>query len=581
MKRILILLVCLSSLVAMSSCEDFLTQDPKDKLTSQQAFSSEATLQLYINGFYSTILPTAAQIYTGDVTSDIMVPTVIPDYLLAGNVNANNTTGWTWTSLRNINYLLVNNNNPNVPAAVRNHYSGIARFFRAHFYFEMVKRYGDVPWYSSPLDPDSPDLYKAKDSRQVVMDSVLADLNFATTNINLTKDNTCSNVTRYTAMALKSRICLFEGTFRKYHTELTFTDANRWLEESSKASLDLINSGQYSLVTGTPASSYRSLFITETPNNQEIMLAAIASNTLQKWHASTYWYNSPTTGSRLSLDKHLVNTYLKLDGTRFTDTPGYETVTFQNETVSRDRRLEQTIRFGNYVRSDGTKGFPNFNVTITGYHTKKFSLDNPYYDSRTESFNSIPIYRYAEVLLNYAEAQAELGVLSDSDWARTIGALRTRAGITNTARPTTADSYLTTNFYPGVTNATILEVRRERAIELVGEGFRYADLLRWKCGQNLERAYTGMYVPALGQLIDIDQDGAPDVSFVSSAPTSTVSGVVYVLLDGTVNKLSGGTSGNILWNVNRAKTFDDKRYYYPIPFDQIQLNPNLKQNTGW
>jgi hypothetical protein len=581
MKRILTLLVCLSAVFSMSSCEDFLTQEPKDKLTSAQAFSSEATLQLYINGFYATILPNAATIYSGDVTSDIMVPTVIPDYLLAGNVNANNTSGWTWTNLRNINYLLVNNTNANVPAAVRNHYSGIARFFRAYFYYEMVKRYGDVPWYSTPLDPDSPDLYKAKDSRKMVMDSVLADLNFATTNINLTKDNTCSNVTRYTAMALKSRICLFEGTYRKYHTELNLTDANRWLEESSKASLDLINSGQYSLVTGAPASSYRSLFISETPNNQEVLLASIASNALQKWHASTYWYNSPTTGSRLSLDKHLVNTYLNSDGTRYTDKPGFETATFQQETQNRDRRLEQTIRFANYVRSDGSKGLPNFNVTITGYHTKKFSLDNPYYDSRTESFNSLPIFRYAEVLLNYAEAQAELGQLSDSDWAKTIGALRTRAGITNTARPTSADSYLSTHFYPGVTDATILEVRRERAIELVAEGFRYADLLRWKRGKNLERAYTGMYVPALGTPIDIDQDGAPDVCFVRTTPSTTIPGVVYVTLDGTVNKLSEGTSGNILWNVNRPKTFDDKRYYYPIPFDQIQLNPKIEQNSGW
>ncbi|CAG5016210.1 hypothetical protein DYBT9275_05498 [Dyadobacter sp. CECT 9275] len=575
----LIFLVCAG---ALFSCEDFLTKDPKDKLTADQAFASEATLQLYINGLYANMLPAAPAIYSGDVMTDITVPTVVPDYLLAGNITENNVTGWTWTNLRNLNYFIQNNHNVNISAAAKNHYSGIARFFRAYFYFGMVKRFGDVPWYNTTLDVADSTLYKARDRREMIMDSVLADINFACNNIYATKNTTGSTVTKWVALALKSRICLFEGTFRKYHTELSLTgNPNDWFAAAADASQQLMSSGQYSLVTGNATSAYRSLFINETPNTQEIILASVYNNSLQKWHASTYWYNSPTTGSRLSLDKHFVNTYLNIDGSRFTDKAGYDTLTYQREIVNRDARLGQTVRLPTYVRSDGSLGFPNFNVTITGYHTMKFSLDNPYYDSRSESYNSIPIMRYAEVLLNYAEAKSELGTLTAEDWDKTIGALRKRAGITNTAQPTVADAYLRANFYPGISDPVLLEIRRERGIELVGEGFRFDDLLRWKSGSNLEKVYTGMYVPGLNQLIDLNSDGKPDVCFVSSTPASTVSGVVYVNINGTVSKLSGGTKGNLLWNVNQVKTFGDNRYFYPIPYSEIQLNPKLTQNTGW
>ena len=94
--------------------------------------------------------------------------------------------------------------------------------------------------------------------------------------------------------------------------------------------------------------------------------------------------------------------------------------------------------------------------------------------------------RYAEILLNYAEAKAELGTLTDEDWAKTIGALRARAGITGgtdetgtlTTKPVKAEPYIKA-YYPGVTDPAILEVRRERGIELCLEGFRFDDLKRW------------------------------------------------------------------------------------------------------
>jgi hypothetical protein len=570
-------------IVAFSSCKKFLDIDPLDKLTPEQAFSTENNLQLYVNSFYNS-LPDGPGVYQADVMTDITVPNAVPNYI-SGKLNIQDAGAWNFSPLRNINYFLENyNNNPAIPIKARNHFAGIARFFRAYFYFQQVKQYGDMPWYSKPLGINDPGLYKAQDPRTLVMDSVLADIDFAINNIYVTKDNSATQVTKWVALALKSRICLFEGTFRKYHSETGLVStANRWLEESVSAADLLIKSGQYKLQVGTdPARDYRSLFISENPVSSEVLLAAVYNNSLKRWHNAAWWFNSATLGARLGLDKNFINTYLKIDGSRFTDDASYRTMEFQNEVKNRDRRLQQTIRMGDYKRTDGSPAPPDFTVTYSGYQIQKFSLDDKYFDTRTESFNSIPIMRYTEVLLNYAEAKAELGTLSQADWTLTIAALRKRAGITNSdLMPVSADPYLKANFYPGINDALILEVRRERGIELAVEGFRYDDLKRWKAAKNLEKPYTGIYIPGKDQLLDLNEDGKPDVSFVDKVPAVKVTGVTYFVLDNNTSKLSEGTKGNLLWLSAATKKFEDKQYLYPVSANEILLNPNLKQNPDW
>ena len=144
---------------------------------------------------------------------------------------------------------------------------------------------------------------------------------------------------------------------------------------------------------------------------------------------------------------------------------------FKDEVKNRDKRLEQTIRMGPYKRLSGTTlvaAPPAFSYTFTGYMPIKWSLDDTYYDTRDLNNNAVSIFRYAEVLLNYAEAQAELGVLTDADWAKTIGALRKRAGITGglLTKPVIVDTYLQTKYFPAISDPVILEIRRERGIEL-------------------------------------------------------------------------------------------------------------------
>lgn len=578
----LLIIIGFGTTLLLSACsKDFLDKEPLDKLVPNSFFNTEKDLELYTNSFYQRMLPTGLAVVQADEMGEFTSKSNSSNFI-AGSYSSVNQASWSWGDLRNINYFLGKVNNPAISQEARDHHEGLARFFRAYFYFDKVQVYGDVPWYSRALSVDDPDLYKGRDPRSLVMDSVLADLNFAAAHIREAKDITSSTVTRQIALAFKSRVCLFEGTFRKYHTDLNLGgSANLWLEESASAAKQVMDTHQYSIYnTGKPASDYRNLFISENPVSTEVMWALVYNNALRRWHEVTWKFNSATYGSRWGLNKQFVNTYLKTDGSRFTDVVGYDTIQFVREVKDRDFRLAQTIRTLGYKRSDGSAAPANFGYTFTGYHILKFSLDDKRFDGVAESYNSIPLIRYAEVLLNYAEAKTELGQMDASVWAATIGMLRDRAGISN-ALPTVADSYLQQVYFPETSDKYLLEVRRERGIELAYEGFRYADLLRWKKGHLLEMQWKGIYVPAKNTPMDLDGNGTPDVSFVDKIPADKIAGVVYYVVDGKAARLTEGDKGHITWRDDEKRVFDDKKYYNPISNEDIVINPALTQNPGW
>lgn len=565
-------------------------QIAKDRISPKVAFTSDKSIELYINSFYK-ILPTGDGITQGDAMSDYVAIKSVPSYLIPGAYDSRNAGGWSWGALRNVNYFIVNAPDQALDAGIREkdveNYLGIARFFRAWFYFEKVKRFGDVPWYSKPLDPsDTSNLYKHRDPRTLVMDSVLADLDYAVNNISDEKDNECSRITKWVALAFKSRVCLFEGTYRKYHPDLDLkSTANKWFQETVSADSILIQSGKYKIHLNNthPELSYRELFVDDSghPPNDETILSANYSAELNIFNMSAWYYLSPTRGDRVSFTKPFINTYLSRNGNPFTDASDFETIPFWEEVTNRDLRLSQTIRMEGYERSDGDKQAPDFSFTPTGYQPIKYVLDSKRADDGIFSDNSIPIIRYAEVLLNYAEAKAELGSFTQADWDRTIKVLRERAGITNTSMPTTADPYLQSVYFPNISDPVLLEIRRERGVELALEGFRFDDIRRWARGDLLEMPYEGIYVPEMNQLYDLNQDGSPDVSFVSSTPSNAQKGVVYVVVDNSSIKLSEGDKGNVLWLSDITKKWEDYKYIYPIPHNERVLNPDLSQNPMW
>ncbi len=514
MKKISYLSIFLSVLF-FYSCD--LYEEPKASVSKDSIFSSEAGLQTYIYSFYADLFPSGSDANQAEIDLvDFGAINNLPDFLIKNAYSESNAGGWSWSTLRSVNYFIVNCTNESIDEKVRNHYVGIARFFRAYFYYDKVRRFGDVPWIDKPLDVEDKELYAAQDSRELVMEKVYEDLTFACENITQTSDPSGSMVTKWVAYALASRVCLFEGTFRKYHALNLATSAETWLQRAvEKAGFMMQNSGK-KIYTGAGINqSYRALFTSDVPITEEVLLAVCSSAELGVLHHANWKWTSPTYGNRFSLTRSFINTYLQSDGTPYTTRKGWEKEIFYEECKNRDTRLSQTIRTPGYMR-DGIPTAPDFmGYSRTGYQPIKFCLDERKYDNAALNSNAIPLFRYAEVLLNYAEAKAELGTLTDKDWSLTIGVLRARAGITGglSVKPTSIDTYFQQKYFPSITDPSLLEIRRERAIELCLEGFRFDDIRRWKCGYLLKMSWDGMYIPSLNTPMDLDKDGTFDVLF--------------------------------------------------------------------
>lgn len=571
-----------------ASCE--LKELPKSEATEEDIFGSEKGLKNYSNSFYRNIT-SGSDAYKGDAMADYAAVNRVNDFMVEGaySKEVEELKGlWTWTALRNINQMIAKCTSPNLSDKVKNNYIGLARFFRAWFYYEKVVRFGDVPWVDHPLTVDETDILKApRDSREVVMKHIMEDLDFAYENItDAPGDGTTVN--KWTALGLKTRIALFEGTFRKYHQLNLPTKPETFFQYAVDAGKILMETGPYRLhIAADPKISQRELFISEQPMKDEVMLAVAFSKNQALMNDANWWWTSATYGPRLSLVRPFINTILNADGSPYTDRPNYEKEEFYDECQNRDLRLAQLIRTPGYKRA-GKAAPPNFaSYTYTGYQPIKYTLDDPYYDNGGFNTNALPLMRYAEVLLNYAEAKQELGTFNDGDWSKTVGALRARAGISGGANvlPAKVDTYLKNTFFPGISNPVLLEIRRERQVELALEGFRFNDLKRWKTGELMAKLqWTGIYIPALEKPMDLDRDGTPDVLFYdASRPEPTVEGVTKVKLGGAKNSQTMTADNHLQWGMtmNRKWYDDGKQYLYPIPSSALVLNNQLGQNQGW
>lgn len=590
MKKICICLAFVT--LALCSCNDYLDKKLISKIDSEKFFANEEQLQLFANGLYLNMTPDAENLTTGGSTCDYLARNTTSP-LLEKKFTVNQMSGWNigaWKDLFRINYFLEHMDKAACTPEVINHYRGIARFWRALFYFDKVKSYGDVPWYNYTIQADdTTSLYKPRDNREMVMDSVLQDINYACDHIMNRAETT---VTPWMALAMKSRICLFEGTYRKYHTVNPSTgeawkDATapqRFLQESISASEKIINSGKFKLYnTGKPEADYRHIFQQEAPVRQEVIWAKEYSAELSSYHNLTQLFvSSGNQSNRWSPTQEFVNTYLNRDGSRFTDTSGYETKNFVQNSTNRDCRLAQSMMMPGYTKlnNNGEKieTTPDWSVTMTGYQVIKYNMDGTFYEVTNHSSNAVPVIRYAEILLNEAEAKAELGQMTSQVWNKTIRLLRERAGV-NGRIPTTADPYLVSYYDNKVTDMWLLEIRRERAVELFfeGGGLRYDDLMRWKQGEMLTKKLGSIYIGAKNTAVDTNGDGINDLIVVDKMPASRNPNLTYVDLSKT--RFYTFKDGRLY--VANNNVWEDKKYTHPIPTAARVKNPNLAQNDGW
>lgn len=590
MKRFIILTVVLTA--GLTGC-DLLDTKPLSQISQTDYFKNETDLQLFSNPFYNNLLDKNPY----DDQSDLIVCQTLSNEMLGGNKRTVPASGggWTWTDLRRMNTLLEYSSQcPDEDVVTK--YNALTRFFRAFFYFEKVKRFGDVPWYDVQLGSADEALYKPRDSRELIMTKMIEDVDFAINE--LTSDVSTYRVNRWAALALKAQFCLYEGTYRKYHNvNLEGHDYAYYLDLAAKAAKELIDDGPYKLYkTGNPEKDYLTLFAQENASQDEYILAIKFDYGLGIYHNATAFTLVPTQG-RPGYTRKFINMYLMKDGTAFTDrTDGWQEMSFIDEVKDRDPRLAQSIRTPGYTRIGQTEVLaPDLGTSVTGYQPIKFVQDptasGGQVDRNDRSTCDIPVYRYAEVLLNYAEAKAELGTLTQADLDISVNEIRDRVGMPDldmTKANANPDRYLSSEEYGftnvnGTNKGVILEIRRERAIELMQEGFRFDDLVRWKAGYCIDQPITGMYFKGPGEY-DLSGDGKTDLILYAEGTAKPDAGTgVMVYQIGEEITLSEGNRGYLSYhkNVERTKFNEGRDYLYPIPTDERSLNRNLTQNPGW
>ena len=558
---------------ACSSCD--LTLIPEDTVTPQTFFKTETDLRLWTNQFY-TMLESPDN--AAGLNADDMVDKSMGD-VISGTRMASNEKGWTWTALRKINYYLANSHNC-TDEAVRTKYDGVAYFFRAYFYYEKVLRYGDVPWYEQVIGSEEEELLKKpREDRGIIMDHVMNDLKNAIEMLPREKD--VARVTRWSALALKSRIALYEGTWRKYRN---LPDADKYLQLAADAASTFISESGYSLYKeGTEP--YRDLFCSDDAKQEEVILARIYNfEGLNLSHNVQFNIRNSAAG----FTRRFMNHYLMADGSRFTEKEGHETMSYTEETAGRDPRMAQTVLCPGYIAKGEESVTANDMTAMTGYEPIKF-VSTAAHSGASKGTSDWPLFRTAEVYLNYAEAKAELGTLTQADIDLSIKKLRDRVGMPNldmdhaNANP---DPYLSApeTGYPNVTGpnkGVLLEIRRERTIELLQEGHRYYDLIRWKEGKAFTQPLLGIYIPSKGEY-DLDGDGTPDIYLKTKGESPSTKAPLIMEIDQDIF-LSEGDHGYISPHKKNPGEWNEERdYYYPIPTDDRSLTGGaLTQNPGW
>ena len=588
----------IGAILALTSCqEDFMDRYPQTSVAPEAFFKTEEDLELYVNGLID--MPGMGN-YLGDQSSDNMATTAAIEIksIMTGTPSSQTvTSGWNWARLRNINYFLDNYQKAVAPEDAVAHFVGLARYYRAQFYFAMVKRYSNVPWYDKTLNPGDEDLYKTQDSRETVMAKVLEDLDYAAEHVR--ENGSSGTPTAWAVKAFYARVALYEGTYRKYHTELGLSGTSgQLLQTAVQQATDLINSGLFSIYsTGNPSKDYATLFSsTNLVGNPEVIL--VNAYDVNKDRSSDN--NTGIFGDyEQSPSRDMVMSYLMSDGRPYTDLENYDTKGFVEEFQNRDSRLAQTMAYPGWIREPNTTPYiQTLSKNFTGYHQLKgYKNSTNNVDRASVDF---PVYRFAETLLILAEAKAELEQLSQGDLDMSINLLRTRAGMPPlllaeaNARP---DQFQASK-YPNLSGANLgvlLEIRRERRIELAMEGYRYDDLMRWNAGKLLEQIPQGMYFPGLGKY-DMTGDGVEDIILVdkdSSIPVGDdkeknslgVTLIYYkagLITENVDVYLENGVNGGNMVTETKARNFVEPKYYYrPVPMQQMVLNPNLVQVFGW
>lgn len=576
----------LATAVSFSSCDDFLTRDPQDTVTDVPSFwNNEENLRTSFLDYYTYFFPgyrsgwnradNFAETNVADWTDDNAQEVATLFTKVAPTTDADN---WDFEKIRNMNLLLSRIQSSSLGEEAKNHWSGVARLFRAMEYAKLVQKFGDVPYYDAVVgSTDNEQLYRARDPRTMVMDKVNEDLAFACANIRVNDGTKGLTVNRAVAQGFASRIMLFEGTWQKYHANNT-AKAAEYLKAAKDYAATLMQTNAYSI-----APSYKSLTTSEDlAGNPEIIMYRsyvenVVMHSLMSFQNTEHEMSSP---SRSFIDAFLTKNGLPIHQAGNTDYKGKE---YAKEIQNRDPRLADNIDEESGLRLNGVAAV----YAASGYYANRYVnkdlINKPGGMSNTNTTDA-PVMKLNEVMLNYIEAAAELAdlgqyTLTQADFDKTINAIRDRQS-TQMPHLTLAGNALKVNGVEindpdrdATVKPIIWEIRRERRVELAYEGLRFNDLRRWG---KLEYA-------------DMTKNKKLNMgAWINKAdyPENAEALAKITLCDENGNIVTGN-EGYIMpiTEVAKMRVMADKDYLYPIPVDQITMYENhgfkLTQNPGW
>ncbi len=576
----------------------FLDVYPKDRQTESTAFTTYDNFKTYAWGLYNVFFGytydtgQTDEIFRGDYESDNMIKGLSgyeSQWAYQKAKATDESADWDYAYIRRVNLMLDNIDRSQMSLKEKEHWRSVGYFFRSYKYFQMLSRFGDIPWIEHVLKEDSPELYGARDPRDMVASNILANLKYAEEHIG--GDDGKNTVNVHVVKALISRFALFEGTWRKYHG---LSESDMYLKECVRASEELLKTFP------DVHSKYDELFNSESLDGVTGILLYKAYETGQLMHGLTRMVR--TGESKIEATKDAVDAYLCTDGRPISTTQsnygGDKDVYAQFR--DRDYRLYLTVCPPYMIKKEGAPTTSEWQYTddpkdreymdllalISGetYHRlpssnfKGFTVKGQphlkkvnwgqgwnasemgfwvwkYYNTHTVSTNArgvnttdAPLFRMGEVMVNYAEAMCELNKFDQEAANISVNKLRERANVKKMIVSEINMSF-DKKRDPSV-SPLLWEIRRERRIELMGEGFRLDDLRRWKKGEYINKRPLGVYLV-----------GAIEKNLKVTGGQNDDEGYIYIF--------------------DTPLGWKEHYYLYPLPLKQLALNPKLTQNPGW
>lgn len=591
-------------ILAITSCnDDFLNELPENRYTEQTAFISYDNFKTYTWSLYDIFsasshlqrISDAGSTYAGDVEANYLYRPNGRNQWAWQLVSVQNAPGgWDYSYIRTVNVMLDNIDASDMTEIEKNHWRSVGLFFRSYHYMELLNRFGDIPWIEHVVKEDQTDIiYGKRDTRDLVASNILRDLKYAEANIKITGDGK-NTINQDCVRALLSRFGLREGTWRKYHG---LADSNTYLQEAERTSKLLID------IFPSVGSNFQHRWSTEDLSTYPgtILYKEYAANVIMQ----PFSRHERGGGQAVEMHAKTLERYLCADGNPVTTSSLYSgDATMNDEFRNRDLRLLYRVfppykvnRInGNNVDWQYTNNpldreyidiMNNLDVTKNRPFPlltwQPFTIDrmphikgsanslapmsnfcgyyvNMFYNVQTNvtgggafSTTDSPIFHIEEVMLNYAEAMFELGKFNQGVADITINKLRPRARVANMMV-----NDITPSFDPNrdqTVDPVLWEIRRERTVELMGEGFGFDDIRRWKKADYfINQQPLGVRMPRAG-----------NPSSLKWVENGKDTGRCYLVDD--VLKLGLG--------------WQDHYYLYPIPLNQRTLNPNLDQNPNW